>query len=67
MKRILEYRHLIMAGFWAAVTIPAAIWWPESVLWVIVVSHYANFVGEVSAHHAERAEKKQDGGDGDNP
>ena len=42
---IVDNRHLVMAGAWVGLTIPAAIWWPESVLWVIVVSHYANFVG----------------------
>ncbi|QLF84473.1 hypothetical protein SEA_TOPANGA_32 [Mycobacterium phage Topanga] len=47
-----------MAGFWGIVTVPAAIWWPDSVLWVIIVSHWANFVGELAAHHALKAEKQ---------
>lgn len=63
MKKLLEYRHMLMAGIWAAITVPAAIWWPESVLWVIVVSHYANFVGEISAHHAQKANKNSEGAD----
>lgn len=61
MKTLVKNRHLIMAGFWVAVTVPAAIWWPDSVLWVIVVSHYANFVGEIAAHHSNRAHKDQEG------
>lgn len=57
MNWLKENGHLAMAGFWVGITVPAAIWWPESVLWVILVSHYANFASEVSAYHAKKAEK----------
>ncbi|AFF28330.1 hypothetical protein FDI09_gp63 [Mycobacterium phage Twister] len=60
-KKLWENRHLVMAGVWATVTIPAAIWWPDSVLWVIIVSHWANFVGELAAHHSLKAEKSKGG------
>jgi hypothetical protein len=37
---------------WALLAIPGVLWWAESILFVILVSLYANFVGEISAGEA---------------
>lgn len=55
MNWLRDNRHQLIAYAWVAVTVPAAIWWPDSVLWVIVVSHYANFETSLAAHHANRS------------
>lgn len=50
--------HLAMCVVWLAVT-PITIKFPESVLWVALMSQYANFVGHASAYSAERAETEK--------
>lgn len=50
--------HLIMSGVWALLLIPTLLFWPNSVLWVLMISLYANFIGHLSAYQAARAEKQ---------
>lgn len=52
--------HLCMTLVWAAIAIPAVLWWKESILFVVVVSIYANFVGHFSAYQAARSEETND-------
>ncbi len=44
--------HRALAGMWVLLVIPGVIWWAESILFVILVSLYANIVGEISASEA---------------
>lgn len=46
---------------WAVLAIPTVLVWRESVLWVAVMSLYANFVGHWSAYDAARAENAMHG------
>jgi hypothetical protein len=48
--------NLVMTIFWGALLIPTLIWWKQSVLWVALMSLYANIVGHWSAYQASRAE-----------
>lgn len=48
--------HGILTGTWALLVIPTVIWWHDSVLWVGLISCYANAVGHFSAWQASRAE-----------
>lgn len=50
--------HIILASVWVLLLIPTMLWWSKSVLWVIVISLYANFVGHWSAYQAARAERQ---------
>ncbi len=50
--------HLSMMVVWALLLIPTLLFWKESILWVLIISLYANFVGHFSAWNASRAEKK---------
>lgn len=43
-----------MAGVWAALALPTLTLWKDSVLWVAVLSLYANFASELAAHHAKK-------------
>ncbi|HDT5878386.1 TPA: hypothetical protein QHC10_003488 [Klebsiella quasipneumoniae subsp. similipneumoniae] len=49
--------HLVAAVMWVGLTIPSLIWWKDSVLWVILISIYANIVGHLSGYSAARADQ----------
>jgi hypothetical protein len=48
--------HASMMVVWILVT-PVTILFPKSVLWVALMSQYANFVGHFASFDAARAEK----------
>lgn len=52
-----DHYHLWLAGLWAVLTVPALLWWKESIIFVILLSLYANFETSLGAHHAKKAEK----------
>jgi hypothetical protein len=39
--------------------IPTLLWWSESVLWVSILSLYANIEASASAHEAKKTQNKQ--------
>ncbi|EPY7389453.1 hypothetical protein ACXEJR_000217 [Klebsiella quasipneumoniae] len=49
--------HLVAAVMWVGLAIPSLIWWRDSVLWVILISIYANIVGHLSGYSAARADQ----------
>jgi hypothetical protein len=49
--------HLTFTFFWITLIAPTMIWWKESILWVALMSLYANIVGHFSAYQAARAEE----------
>ncbi len=49
--------HLVAAVMWVGLAIPSFIWWKDSVLWVILISIYANIVGHLSGYSAARADQ----------
>ncbi|HCQ8110590.1 TPA: hypothetical protein OL923_002405 [Klebsiella quasipneumoniae subsp. similipneumoniae] len=49
--------HLVAAVMWVGLAIPLLIWWKDSVLWVILISIYANIVGHLSGYSAARADQ----------
>lgn len=46
-----------LAILWLALSVPAMIWWRDSVAFLVFVSVYANVAGHVSAWQAARAER----------
>ncbi|EOG2476959.1 TPA: hypothetical protein SMF39_004453 [Serratia marcescens] len=46
-----------MSFLWVALAIPSVVWWKDSVLWVIIISIYANIVGHLSGYTAARADE----------
>lgn len=62
MHTFLRRFHLFMMLVWASLAVPGILWWKESILFVIICSLYANFIGEFSAYQAARTEKKQEEG-----
>ncbi|EMN0243743.1 TPA: hypothetical protein P7Z40_003613 [Klebsiella pneumoniae] len=49
--------HLVAAVMWVGLAIPSLIWCKDSVLWVILISIYANIVGHLSGYSAARADQ----------
>jgi hypothetical protein len=63
MSRLLEPKfqarfHAAMTVFWLLLTIPALIWWKESILYVILLSQWANLASHWSGFQAAHAEKR---------
>ena len=52
--------HLTATITWGALVIPTILYWSQSILWVALMSVWANFVGHWSAYQAARSEAKQD-------
>jgi hypothetical protein len=48
--------HATMTGVWGLLIIPTVLWWHDSVLWIGLISCYANSVGHFSAYQGSRAE-----------
>lgn len=51
--------NLYFTFLWLALTVPSLLWWSNSILWVIVISLWANIVGHFSAYIAARSEVAQ--------
>lgn len=49
--------HLMLAWVWVLLAVPALIWWKDSVLFVILLSLYANWEASMSAWNAKKAQK----------
>lgn len=48
--------HLTFTVIWLFLFIPTLVFWPQSILWLALMSCWANFVGHFSAWQATRAE-----------
>jgi len=59
MKRL----HLILTWCWVLLIVPTVLWWKESILFIGIVSVYANVVSHWTAYQAARAEKAANGDD----
>ncbi|MEL4016088.1 hypothetical protein [Dryocola clanedunensis] len=55
--KLIKKMHLGAAFLWVILAIPSVIWWKNSVLWVIIISIYANIVGHLSGYTAARADE----------
>ena len=45
-----KYHHLIEALMWVVLAVPTLLFWKESILWVALMSLYANYKTAISAH-----------------
>lgn len=53
-----DSQYLIRAIFWICMIPPTILWWRESVLWVAMMSLYANIETALGAHEARKARKE---------
>lgn len=49
--------HKIATLVWIILAIPSLLWWKDALVWVIIMSLWANVVGHWSAFQASRAEE----------
>lgn len=42
MNWIKDNYHKVALGFWLTAIVPTLIWWKDSILWVAIMSLYAN-------------------------
>lgn len=52
--------HKYATIVWILLLIPSVLWWSEAIIWVVLMSVWANIAGHWSAYQASRAELKQD-------
>jgi len=53
----MRHFHAYMTILWFVLIIPTVLFWANSVLWVALISCYANAVGHFSSYQATRAEE----------
>jgi hypothetical protein len=54
--RYLRRFHAVMTLAWLALAIPSLLWWKDSILWIILLSVWANFASHFGAWQSARAE-----------
>jgi hypothetical protein len=52
--------HAAMTAVWALLAIPTVLWWKESILWVAIMSLWANIGTHWGAYQASRSEEKSE-------
>lgn len=59
--------NLTMTIIWVGLLVPSLLWWKNSLVWIVLMSAYANIVGHWSAYQGSRASVKveQNGNGGD--
>jgi hypothetical protein len=57
MVKWLKRFHLLMVFVWLGLAVPGILLWRDSVLFVIILSLYANVAGEFSGYQGARAEE----------
>lgn len=59
MKRrwrwVVDHQHKLLAYFWLILAVPSVLWWKESVLFVILLSLYANYESSRAADEARNS------------
>lgn len=58
MVKWLKRFHLMMVFVWLALAVPGILLWRDSVLFVIILSLYANIAGEAAGYQGARAEEQ---------
>jgi len=52
--------HLVLTAAWMLAIMPTLLWWRDSVLWVAMMSLWANIASHFAAWQASRAEMRLD-------
>lgn len=61
LRWLADNQYRLFGWLWIALAIPTLVWWKESVLWVALMSLYANSITAFGAHEARRARKNSEG------
>jgi hypothetical protein len=49
--------HLVLVWVWLALLLPTLLYWRESIVWIVLMSWWANFASHWAAYQAARAEE----------
>jgi hypothetical protein len=60
LKTAWRKRHLVLAITWILLVVPALLWWKDSVLFVILLSLYANVEASLAAYNAQKSASKNE-------
>lgn len=55
---ITKHNHLIQGWVWIGLGVPTVLWWKDSILWVAIMSIYANAESSFSAHEAQKSDSE---------
>lgn len=56
VKGLIRNRHKYLAMFWMVMAVPTVLWWKESILWLAILSLYANIEASLAAMEAQKNE-----------
>jgi hypothetical protein len=59
--------HRTAMIIWGVLAIPTMLWWKDSILWVAMMSLYANFVGHWAAYQAAKSDQDLKAAVGNSP
>jgi len=59
--RRLRQFHAVATIVWLILVVPSVLWWKDSILWVILMSAWANVAGHFGAWQGARAEEAVNG------
>lgn len=54
--RYLRRFHAVMTLVWLILVVPSVLWWKTSILWIIILSVWANVASHFGAWQGARAE-----------
>lgn len=58
LRFIKERPHLFATYVMCALVVPTVLWWQDSILWVLLLSLYANVYSSIGADQAQQAKKE---------
>ncbi|MCF8784117.1 hypothetical protein [Rhodococcus ruber] len=53
---IRRHRHRILGWMWVLLAIPTLLWWKDAIVWVALMSIYANAEASFAAHAAQSSQ-----------
>jgi hypothetical protein len=59
LNKVLKWYHFVMILVWLGLAVPGVLVWKESIVFVIILSLYANVETSFSAYQAARSEEKK--------
>lgn len=62
LSDILKYSNLYLTILWLLLIFPTLLWWKDSILWVALMSIWANVASHFAAYIAARFEEQQQQG-----
>lgn len=51
--------HAALTVVWIVLIVPTLLWWRDSILWVLIMSLWANVVSHATAYEAARSKEMQ--------